>query len=77
MAGTGKTTVAKKLAVRIPVHFSTVIRWGRFVEKFLESNGLDPNDRDSSFYKENLRDLEYDTTKDICIENLGAGQNVL
>lgn len=77
VAGTGKTTVAKKLAVRIPAAFldrDTV--GGRFVEKFLESNGLDPNDRDSSFYKENLRDLEYDTTKDICIENLSAGQNV-
>ncbi|UNK19054.1 ATP-binding protein [Paenibacillus sp. N3/727] len=77
VAGTGKTTVAKKLAVRIPAAFldrDTV--GGRFVEKFLEANGLDPNDRDSAFYKENLRDLEYDTTKDICIENLNAGQNV-
>ncbi|MBO2945913.1 AAA family ATPase [Paenibacillus sp. F411] len=77
VAGTGKTTVAKKLAVRIPAAFldrDTV--GGRFVEKFLESNGLDPNDRDSAFYKEHLRDLEYDTTKDICIENLNAGQNV-
>ncbi|WP_106769099.1 AAA family ATPase [Paenibacillus faecalis] len=77
VAGTGKTTVAKKLAARIPAAFldrDTV--GGRFVEKFLEANGLDPNDRDSDFYKENLRDLEYDTTKDICIENLSAGQNV-
>lgn len=77
VAGTGKTTVAKKLAARIPAAFldrDTV--GGRFVEKFLESNGQDPNDRDSAFYKEHLRDLEYDTTKDICIENLGAGQNV-
>ncbi|NMO98136.1 AAA family ATPase [Paenibacillus lemnae] len=77
VAGTGKTTVAKKLAVRIPAAFldrDTV--GGRFVEKFLESKGMDPNDRDSSFYKEHLRDLEYDTTKDICIENLSAGQNV-
>lgn len=77
VAGTGKTTVAKKLAARIPTAFldrDTV--GGRFVEKFLASNGQDPNDRDSAFYKEHLRDLEYDTTKDICIENLGAGQNV-
>lgn len=49
---------------------------GRFVEKMLEMNGLDVNDRDSDFYKKHLRDLEYDTTKDICIENLAAGQNV-
>lgn len=77
VAGTGKTTVARKLAKRIQAAFldrDTV--GGRFVEKILEMNGLDVNDRDSEFYKKQLRDLEYDTTKDICIENLAAGQNV-
>lgn len=77
VAGTGKTTVALKLAERIQAAFldrDTV--GGRFVEKMLEMNGLDVNDRDSDFYKKHLRDLEYDTTKDICIENLAAGQNV-
>jgi predicted kinase len=77
VAGTGKTTVAEKVSEDIPCAFldrDTV--GGRFVERFLEMNDLDPNDRDSTFYKENLRDLEYDTTKDICIENLRVGQNV-
>ncbi|WP_068782872.1 AAA family ATPase [Paenibacillus phocaensis] len=77
VAGTGKTTVARKLAGRMPAAFldrDTV--GGRFVEKILEMNGLDVNDRDSDFYKQHLRDLEYDTTRDICIENLAAGQNV-
>ncbi|WP_223068079.1 AAA family ATPase [Paenibacillus caui] len=77
VAGTGKTTVARKLAERMPAAFldrDTV--GGRFVEKVLESNGLDKNDRDSEFYKKHLRDLEYDTTKDICIDNLAAGQSV-
>ncbi|WP_208590710.1 AAA family ATPase [Gracilibacillus suaedae] len=77
VAGTGKTTVAEKVSEHIPCAFldrDTV--GGRFVERFLEMNDLDPNDRDSTFYKENLRDLEYDTTKDICIENLRVGQNV-
>lgn len=77
VAGTGKTTVARKLAKRMSAAFldrDTV--GGRFVEKMLEMNGLDVNDRDSEFYKKHLRDLEYDTTKDICIENLAAGQNV-
>jgi len=77
VAGTGKTTVARKLAARIPASFldrDTV--GGRFVEHMLIQNGLDPRDRDSEFYKKHLRDLEYDTTKDICIENLAAGQNV-
>ncbi|GAA0306874.1 putative kinase [Gracilibacillus halotolerans] len=77
VAGTGKTTVAEKVVERIPAAFldrDTV--GGRFVERFLEMNELDPNDRDSDFYKKHLRDLEYDTTKDICIENLRVGQNV-
>jgi len=77
VAGTGKTTVAKVLSKHIPAAFldrDTV--GGRFVEAILELKGLDKNDRDSDFYKANLRDLEYDTTKDVCIENLAAGQNV-
>lgn len=77
VAGTGKTTVARKLAERIPAAFldrDTI--GGRFVEAILEMNGLDKNDRDSDYYKRNLRDLEYDTAKDVCIENLAAGQNV-
>ncbi|GJM83520.1 hypothetical protein HMSSN139_60160 [Paenibacillus sp. HMSSN-139] len=52
VAGTGKTTVARKLAGRMPAAFldrDTV--GGRFVEKILEMNGLDVNDRDSEFYK--------------------------
>ncbi|HEY4390516.1 MAG TPA: AAA family ATPase, partial [Paenibacillus sp.] len=55
VAGTGKTTVARKLAKRIQAAFldrDTV--GGRFVEKMLEMNGLDVNDRDSEFYKKHL-----------------------
>lgn len=77
VAGTGKTTVARKLARRMSAAFldrDTV--GGRFAEKILEMNGLDTNDRDSDFYKKHLRDLEYEATRDICIENLSAGQNV-
>lgn len=77
VAGTGKTTIARKLAERMPAAFldrDTV--GGRFVEHALVQNGLDPNDRDSEYYKRHLRDLEYDTTRDICIDNLAAGQNV-
>ncbi|WP_138752430.1 AAA family ATPase [Paenibacillus sinopodophylli] len=77
VAGTGKTTVARKLADRIPAAFldrDTI--GGRFVEAILELNGLDKRDRDSDYYKKHLRDLEYDTAKDVCIENLAAGQNV-
>ncbi|GEM01001.1 AAA domain-containing protein [Halolactibacillus halophilus] len=77
VAGTGKTTVAEKTVKHIPAAFldrDTI--GGRFVEAFLNKEGLDPDDRDSGFYKENLRDLEYDTAKDICVENIRVGQNV-
>ncbi|NIK75999.1 putative kinase [Paenibacillus castaneae] len=77
VAGTGKTTVARKLAKQIPAAFldrDTI--GGRFVEAILEMKGLDKRDRDSDYYKKHLRDLEYDTAKDVCIENLAAGQNV-
>lgn len=77
VAGTGKTTIARKLAEQMPAAFldrDTV--GGRFVERMLEMSGLDKNDRDSELYKKHLRDLEYDTTKDLCIDNLAAGQNV-
>lgn len=77
VAGTGKTTVARKMADRIPAAFldrDTI--GGRFVEAILELNGLDKRDRDSEFYKKHLRDLEYDTAKDVCVENLTARQNV-
>lgn len=77
VAGTGKTTVAKKLAARMPAVFldrDTV--GGRFVEAMLLEEGLDKDDRDSEFYKKNLRHLEYNTFADICVENLALGQNV-
>lgn len=76
-AGSGKTTVARKLSASLPAAFldrDTI--GGRFVEAILAMKGLDKNDRDSAFYKENLRDLEYGAAKDVCIENLAAGQNV-
>ncbi|TYP79584.1 AAA family ATPase [Paenibacillus methanolicus] len=77
VAGTGKTTLARMLSKQIPAAFldrDTI--GGRFVERMLEMNGLDPKDRDSDFYKQHLRDLEYNTATDVCIENLAAGQNV-
>ncbi|WP_058303312.1 AAA family ATPase [Gorillibacterium timonense] len=77
VAGTGKSTVAAKLAAESSVVFldrDTV--GGRFVEALLVAEGLDPDDRDSEFYKKNLRDLEYKTTEDVCIENLKLGQSV-
>ncbi|WP_138420510.1 AAA family ATPase [Aquibacillus sediminis] len=77
VAGTGKTTVARSIAKQRPcVCLDKDTVGGRFVEKVLEDNNLDKNDRDSDFYRTELRDLEYETTTDLCIENLSVGQDV-
>lgn len=77
VAGTGKTTVARSIAKQRPcVCLDKDTVGGRFVEKVLEDNNLDKNDRDSDFYREHLRDIEYETTTDLCIENLSVGQDV-
>lgn len=77
VAGTGKTTVARSIAKQRPcVCLDKDTVGGRFVEKVLEDNNLDKNDRDSNFYREHLRDIEYETTTDLCIENLSVGQDV-
>lgn len=77
MAGTGKTTVAKEVSKYITNTFIDRDTVGnRFVEKILEMNGYDKNDRDSEFYKKNIRDIEYEAVKDICVENISINQNV-
>ncbi|MEO3943922.1 AAA family ATPase [Gorillibacterium sp. CAU 1737] len=77
VAGTGKSTVAAKLAVETSVvYLDRDTLGGRFVEAMLKGQGLDPDDRDSDYYKKNLRDLEYDTTEDVCVENVKLGQDV-
>jgi predicted kinase len=77
VSGTGKTTIAARLATGVPTVFldrDTV--GGRFIEALLVAEGLDPDDRDSEFYKKHLRELEYKTTEDVCVDNLKLGQNV-
>ncbi|MCP8970398.1 AAA family ATPase [Ectobacillus ponti] len=77
IAGTGKSTIAEALSKEIPnAYIDRDVVGGRFVERMLELNNLDKNDRDSDFYKKHLRDLEYDTARDICIQNLRLGQHV-
>jgi predicted kinase len=69
-AGTGKTTLAKKA---LPL----------LIEKteedffFLDKDTNNPNDRDSPFYLQNLRDWEYAGLIAIVKENLQLGVNVI
>jgi len=83
-AGTGKSTIAKK-ALPIIIEKTgedfffldkdTV--YGAYSAHVLALAGKDPNDRDSPFYLQNLRDWEYRGLIDTARENLLLGVNVI
>ncbi|MFP3727524.1 AAA family ATPase [Priestia filamentosa] len=73
-AGTGKSTLSKKLLQHIPaVYLDKDTVGGRASEKILDMSGMDTKDRDSDFYKKHCRDLEYQSTMDVALENLELG----
>lgn len=43
----------------------------------LQALGRDPNDRDSPFFKENVRDLQYASTLRIAVDQLALGLNTV
>jgi predicted kinase len=83
-AGTGKSTLAKK-ALHLIIEKTgedfffldkdTV--YGAFSAHVMGLTTKNPNDRDSPFYLENLRDWEYRGLVDIARENLLLGVNVI
>lgn len=83
-AGTGKTTLAKKALPLIIektgedfffLDKDTV--YGAYSAHVMELTTKNPNDRDSPFYLENLRDWEYAGLFAIAKENLQLGVNVI
>ncbi len=83
-AGTGKSTLAKKALPQIIektgedfffLDKDTV--YGAYSAHVMELTTNNPNDRDSPFYLENLRDWEYSGLIDIARENLLLGVNVI
>jgi len=83
-AGTGKSTLAKKALPLIIektgedfffLDKDTV--YGAFSAHVMKLTTKNPNDRDSPFYLENLRDWEYQGLIDIARENLLLGVNVI
>ena len=83
-AGTGKSTLAKKALPLIIektgedfffLDKDTVC--GGFSAHVMELTTQNPNDRDSPYYLENLRDWEYQGLIDIARENLLLGVNVI
>ncbi|QWE20031.1 AAA family ATPase [Polynucleobacter sp. AP-Kolm-20A-A1] len=83
-AGTGKSTLAKKalplIVERTSEDFFFLDKdtvYGAFSAHMMELTTQNPNDRDSPFYLENLRDWEYNGLIDIARENLLLGVNVI
>lgn len=83
-AGTGKSTLAKKALPLIVektgedfffLDKDTV--YGAFSAHVMELTTNNPNDRDSPFYLDHLRDWEYRGLIDIARENLLLGVNVI
>ncbi len=83
-AGTGKSTLAKKALPLIVektgedfffLDKDTV--YGAFSAHVMELTTQNPNDRDSPFYLNHLRDWEYQGLIDIARENLLLGVNVI
>jgi adenylate kinase family enzyme len=76
-AGSGKTTLAKKLAARSGAVFldmDTLLRPA--AEALMTAAGFDPTDRDSTDYKRLCRDLGYRITMDAALENVSLGTDV-
>ena len=83
-AGTGKSTLAKKALPRIVektgedfffLDKDTV--YGAYSAHVMELTTNNPNDRDSPYYLENLRDWEYSGLIALAKENLQLGVNVI
>ncbi|WP_114652390.1 AAA family ATPase [Polynucleobacter necessarius] len=83
-AGTGKTTLAKKalplIVEKTGESFFLLDKdtvYGAYSAHVMELTTNNPNDRDSPFYLQNLRDWEYAGLIAIAKENLQLGVNVI
>ncbi|GGE44753.1 shikimate kinase [Pullulanibacillus camelliae] len=76
-AGTGKSYLSQRLSETFSWAYLDMDTIGTpFVNKMLEMNGQDPDDRDSAFYKQHLRNLPYQALMDVAMENIKAHQDV-
>ena len=83
-AGTGKSTLAKRalplLVEKTGEDFFFLDKdtaYGAYSAHVMKLTTQNPNDRDSPYYLENLRDWEYQGMLDIARENLLLGVNVI
>ncbi|MET0315795.1 MAG: ATP-binding protein [Rhodococcus fascians] len=78
-AGSGKSTVAQRLAVlHGAAYLDKDAMSARFVEAALVVAGYDPGDRESNaFYRTEILPLEYDSLLDVAGDNLRLGRSVI
>jgi predicted kinase len=78
-AGSGKSTVAKRLArEHVAAYLDKDSMSARFVEAALLAAGYNPGDRESNaFYREHLLPLEYDSLLDVAGDNLRISRSVV
>lgn len=80
VAGSGKTEIGKQISKRLNyVYLDKDTLTRPYTEKFLETSSpnQDPNDRESTFYLEHIRPLEYLISLNTAEENLRLGNNVI
>jgi predicted kinase len=78
-AGSGKSTIARRLAVQhAAAYVDKDTMSARFVEAALLAAGYDPGDRESNpFYRTHILPLEYDSLLDVAGDNLRLGRSVV
>ena len=77
-AGSGKSTIGKKLAAEH--HFCYLdkdVVFNTFTGKLLEAHGFSPHDRDGTYYRDTVMDLEYETLLNVANDNLQLGRSVI
>lgn len=78
LPGSGKTTIGKEISKILKATFidkDTISN--QFTELILKISGFSPNDRESPFYLNEVRDIEYQTMLDIAFENIKCGNSVV
>lgn len=74
VAGSGKSTIGKKIAKRL--HFVYLDK-DTIAQPFVEALNPIKNDRESAFYLNKIRPLEYQVLLDVVEENITLGQSVV
>ena len=78
-AGSGKSTIAKRLATEhAAAYLDKDTMSSRFVEAALVTAGHNPSDREANaFYRERILPLEYDSLLDLAGANMSLGRPVV